>query len=302
MLKGRAEMLSNSILEKLAAKMGQTQAEKERDMIRKIQNPSDPLAEKLAISQLLAEYRGTINNVIVQTGLHKLVGYDVAVQMAQQEIVHIVKNKFDLKSQMAKPNTYIREALTGAMMNAAKDNSNQGIQKSQANRGHERLVETAKQYLRREKDTEPTNKEIYNFVKTHMSKGGKDFTLGAVQRINDEYNIKELSGGRIYGNRNQSGSEAEQLLYEDVIGAGQRQSPEELLKRQYLEEGYSREIDVFTSNVAERRFLKQIYGIGIYKGQKISKNRAALNNGITNFKGDKLLRGFREHLKQKGMI
>lgn len=283
-----------TFLEKIAAKINfsQSDIEEEKKLIERVQKYSDPIA----MSQLLIKYRGTIRQVVVASGLNSAVDDATALQMAQNEFARIVKDKVDLKSAN-KPNTYIYTALKGALMNAAKDNRPSMVWTSQSNREYDRYVDIATTYLKKELQRDPTDEEIFKYIKKNMaSTGGKGLTLAVVKRLR-KYKIDEWSGNKVLAKDN----DAENITFEDIYNVSSK-TPADILNMNSKEKAIENEISVFTANINEQRFLKQIYGLGLYKNNRVSKNRAAVNNGITNFLGDKLLRQFKEHLQKKGIL
>ncbi len=283
-----------TFLEKIAAKINfsQSDIEEEKRLIERVQKYSDPIA----MSQLLIKYRGTIRQVVVASGLNSAVDDATALQMAQNEFARIVKDKVDLKSAN-KPNTYIYTALKGALMNAAKDNRPSMVWTSQSNREYDRYVDIATTYLKKELQRDPTDEEIFKYIKKNMaSTGGKGLTLAVVKRLR-KYKIDEWSGNKVLAKDN----DAENITFEDIYNVSSK-TPADILNMNSKEKAIENEISVFTANINEQRFLKQIYGLGLYKNNRVSKNRAAVNNGITNFLGDKLLRQFKEHLQKKGIL
>lgn len=280
-------------MEKLAAKIqfSQSDVEEEKRLIERVQKMNDPIA----LSQLIMKYEGTIKNAIVTSGINRQMDFELAKQIAQNEFVGLIK-KYNLNSDN-KPNTYITHTLPLALKHTMYDNISSEINMSQEIARYKGLVDSAVTYLRQQNDREPTDQEILHYIKTNMkSTGGKGLTLSAIKRTRD-YKVDTWSGNRALNSSNG----AENITYEDVY-AGNQTTPDDLMQRSDQERMIESEIDSFTLNINERRFLKQIYGIGIYKGKRSSKNKAAINNGITNFLGDKLLRRFREHLKAKGMM
>jgi len=288
--------LSSYILEKIAAarKFGDAESE-ERELIRRVQQNDDPIA----MAQLLMRYRGLINSVIAKTRLYDVVGEQTAGQMAQNAFINIVKNKADVKNLTSQPKTYIHSSLEGTLRNLKKDYSGGAARMSQALEGYKKVIDIAKNQLSRQTGKDPSTKEIYSYAKNVMGITAKDFTPDVINRIED-YKINEWQGSRQYGKSSANGN-AEALSFEDVFGVSSKK-PADLLKANNENQIVLEEINAFTQKTNERRYLKQVYKVGPYVGTTMSRNAIAINNGITNYNGQKLLTEFRKYLEKKGHI
>lgn len=290
---------SDFFLEKLAEERSQSEQEKkERELFRRFQSMGDPLA----LQQLLLLYKSTLELSAKESGLTSAVGADIAYQMAQNEFIHIAKNKLNLNNRSSKPNSYIRTALTQALANQAKDNRPGAIRTSQSLERYSDFIRIAENQIKRQNGgLNPSDEEVYSYVKNIMKKGGRGFTRDVVKRLREEYSFKELSGSMQFGNRDGK-STAENLTYGEVFANMGQKTPQQLIDEADTEKTVAKEIDAFTTSPAERRYLRQIYKMGIYKNINISRNNASLNNGITNYKGLQLEKAFQNHLKKKGII
>lgn len=292
-------MFAEMLIEKLAENRKQDEKEKEeRELFQRFKTFGDPIA----LQRLLLLYKATMEISAKESGLTSAVGPETAYQMAQNEFIHIVKNKLNLGNTLSKPNSYIRTTLTQALSNQAKDNRPGAVRTSQSLEGFKTFINIAENQLKRQNGYEqPSDKEIYSYVKNVMKKGGKGFTKDVVKRIREEYAFKELSGSMQFGN-NGANSNAESLTYGEVFSNLKRTTPQQLIDEADTEKTVDKEIDEFTTTLAERRYLRQIYGVGIYKNTKASRNIASINNGITNYKGLLLEKSFQDHLKKKGIL
>ena len=138
---------SDFFLEKLAAERSQSEQEKkERELFRRFQSMGDPLA----LQQLLLLYKSTLELSAKESGLTSAVGADIAYQMAQNEFIHIAKNKLNLNNRSSKPNSYIRTALTQALANQAKDNRPGAIRTSQSLERYSDFIRIAENQIKRQ--------------------------------------------------------------------------------------------------------------------------------------------------------
>lgn len=301
----------NSILEKLGSNqfnsMNNTvklsfddvtdaQVKKELQLIQRVQLYKDFFAEE----QLIASYRGMINNIVnSKTKLKSLVGYDQVFQRAVSAVKACIRNYKLENYKTNKPATYFYTNVELELKKMYKERTAQNTVSMSADlNSYKNIISNAESILIPQLGRQPSNEETVNFIKNQFNVGSK-IDLKTVERIK-HYDTMEYSGSMQIGQDNADG--AESLTFEDVLHGGR--SVADILDNDQKEQDTIEAIRNFTENKNERRFLMSYLGIGEFKGM-VTKGKSGLSgkmNGISYYAGEKLLQRFREYCAQKGVV
>lgn len=301
----------NSLIEKLGSNQFNTannttkytfddvldpQVKKELLLIQRVQLYKDFFAEE----QLIASYRGMINNIVnSKTKLKALVGYEQVFQRAVSAVKACIRN-YKLQNYKAnKPSTYFHTNVELELKKMYKERTSQNTVSMSADlNSYKNIISNAESILVPQLGRQPSNEETINFIKNNAGVGSK-IDLKTLERIK-HYDTMEYSGSMQIGQDNAAG--AENLTFEDVLHGGK--DVEQILESDAKEQETIEHIREFTQNKNERRFLMAYLGIGEFKNM-VTKGKSTLSaksNGISYYAGDKLLQRFREFCAQKGMF
>lgn len=300
----------NSILEKLGFSQFDNDANKkmlsfddvtdlnlksELKLIQQIQVKKDPFAE----GQLIARYRGALNDLVNKSPAKKTVGYDIAYQHAVSELKRSIK-VYDLKQYLkVKPITFIFTNVNLELKKLYdKSTSQSGVKMADDLSRGKTLLNNASSILVPKLGRKPTNQELLNFIKNDMGYG-KSLTLDKINKI-QKYDTKELSSSRTIGKGNADG--AETLTFEDVMHTTQDVGL--AMKKEEREEEVINAIRKYTTDKSVRRFLIAYLGLGEFKnaGIKTSINKCAIRSGISYYDGRKHIEAFRNFCKTNGVM
>lgn len=272
------------------------QVKKELLLIQRVQLYKDFFAEE----QLIASYRGMINNIVnSKTKLKALVGYEQVFQRAVSAVKACIRN-YKLQNYKAnKPSTYFHTNVELELKKMYKERTAQNTVSMSADlNSYKNIIANAESILTPQLGRQPSNEETVNFIKNQGGVGSK-IDLKTIDRIK-HYDTMEYSGSMQIGQDNADG--AESLTFEDVLHGGQ--DVEKILQNDAKERETIDAIREFTQNKNERRFLMAYLGIGEFKNM-VTKGKSTLSaksNGISYYAGDKLLQRFRDFCVQKGVV
>lgn len=254
-------------------------SKRELELIRKIQRTNDIFAMK----ELMRLFRGTIQKCVREANLGSAMDEADALAYAENIVKHALKENFD-PSKKVKPNTFVTNTLKNKLKTLRYERINMSSRMSTDLAMKAGYISIAVPALKRMGIENPSDKQILDFIKKDMKKS-PNFTKTELGRIRS-LERDELDGSQIL---NQNVGDSSKISLADTLNV-QAVSASDLLVNKFLEDKIERMIISPGYNANERRFIRMMYGLGIYKGNRAKNiHRAALESGITDSAARKLL-------------
>lgn len=278
----------NLLLEKFAASRKKYDDEKERDLIKRVQNFDDPFAYK----ELQRIYKPIIQKAIQDSNITSVMDYDTALVTAYKCFKTIIKDRFNLNNLTAKPSTYILNSLTAMLKKERFNNRDLILRKSEDLSMKSEYINTAEQFLQKELKRTPEPEEIHKFITNNLK---FKISLDEVKKIKN-LEKRELSTDMPVGNV----EGAEYMTFGDLINA-KNTTPEDLfndfVKQQAIQEILS------AMPKEERRLIMYFYGLGQFKDKKAkSLAHAALSSNMTYYRAKQVIEQFEQKLREKNLL
>lgn len=247
-------------------------SQRELELIRKVQRTNDVFAMK----ELLRLFRGTIQKCIREANLGFVMDEATAVAYAENIVRHALKENFD-PSKKTKPNTFITNTLNNKLKTLKYERINMSSRMSTDLAMKAMYIHNAEPALKRMGIENPTDQQILDYIKKDLGKS-PNLKKAEVKRIRS-LEREELDGNR-YISQNVEGSSKMSLT--DTLNV-QKISAQDMLERKFFENKVERVIGKPNYSANERKFIRMMYGIGIYKNNQAKNiHRAALDSGLTD--------------------
>lgn len=261
-------------------------SQRELELIRKVQRTNDVFAMK----ELLRLFRGTIQKCIREANLSFVMDEATATAYAENIVKHALKENFD-PSKKVKPNTFVTNTLNNKLKTLKYERINMSSRMSTDLAMKAMYIHNAEPALRRMGIENPTDQQILDYIKKDLGKS-PNLKKAEVKRIRS-LEREELDGNR-YISQNVDGSSKMSLM--DTLNV-QQISAKDMLERKFFEDKIERIISTPAYSVNERKFIRMMYGMGIYKNNPAKNiHRAALDSGLTDASARKTLEKLKKEL------
>jgi DNA-directed RNA polymerase specialized sigma subunit len=275
------ESIRDRILKLAAAKKPMTNKAKiEQDLIHKIKHGNDYEAEFAEI-QLIKKYRNVIGQQATKSGLSSVIDPNLAHSYGVKILKDSIR-KYDPTKDI-QPNTYFQRTLFDRMGKEKQWHVNFAAQKTEDLTQKNAHIMRAEGLLRMQLGREPTDIEIYNYIKDELK---KVVQLKDIVR-NKLYNRNEYSGNTQIG----SDVGAEFMTKMDLLNVDPI-TPQQAYLDKLNKEEWLGLIKTFKKK-NERRFLYNYLGLGEFEGRPAkSLSSAATNSNMNNYEAKKVAQKF----------
>jgi len=275
-----------------AAKNGDVDIAREKELIERVQKYDD----KLAMKQLMASYNGMLRSTITMSGIIPSMDMNTALSYGETHLKEAIRRYDPLTGNQ--PNTYLVRYVKNKMMNLKAEALEEVSHMADDGTRYNNYRMGANGWLAAE-GIEPTPEITYDFIQNEFKKGGTKMTVEKIKRA-EALSRKELSGDKVLGG---SDSLAEAVTQAEMFNKDDSPSGNELFYENQKKEEIKALLNGSEFSRPERLFIRKWAGLddlGLNKTLNI--RQAAINAGISEPQAKEAIRKLKEKGKLKGVL